>query len=190
MKDKVKQGAFKKKKKKTLEGTRNPKHHSEPVQRRGESDKSFLRRVNIACETAMQEAEFEKKYGVEIKKNPETGKVEEIVKKKKDEIDILMKKARKDGTKKIKKKPKKNITEPRLTKAEKRKLKLKVKKETKLMGKVDGFDKYKDNVKFGEIVHAPPSLALPKKGADILAARVRKINLIFHVFNCFVSAWC
>lgn len=169
----MKSGAFTKKKK-THREAKKPKNPTEPVQRRGESDKSFLRRVNTACETALQEADFEKKFGVEIKKNPETGKVEEIVKKKKDEIDILMRKARKEDGKKIKKKPKKTVTEPRLTKAEKRKLKLKVKKEKKLLGKVDDFDKYKDTVKFGEIAHAPPSLAVPKKLATKLVAKVRR----------------
>lgn len=89
-----------------------------------------------------------------------------------------MQKARKQQTdKKVKKKKKVDVTEPRLTKSEKRKLKLKVKKEKKLMSKVDDFDKYKDNVKFGEVVHKPPTLPLPKKGGEKVVARVRKRDI-------------
>lgn len=192
LKDKVKSGAYAKKKKKPTGEAKTPKNPPEPVQRRGESDKSFLRRVNITCETAMQEAEFEKRFGVEIKKNPKTGRVEEIVKKKKDEIDILMRKARKETGKKVKKKSKKSVSaEPRLTKSEKRKVKLKVKKEQKLLGKVDDFDKFKDVVKFGEIVHQPPSLTLPKKRVTKLAAKVRKNDggrvVIFFITKHFFS---
>lgn len=159
------------------------------MQRKGESDQSFLRRLDNVCETAMQEAAFAKKYRVEIKKNPETGKVEEIIKKKKDEIDVLMHKARKEGDKNVKKKRKQKNNEVRLTKAEKRKLKLKEKKEKKLLGKVDEFDRYKDNVKFGEIVHAPPSLKLPKKGGDKLIPRVRCLikNRLYYRSKCVLS---
>lgn len=150
----------------------NKINYVEPVQRRGESDESFLRRVNNACEIAMQEASFEKKYGVEIKKDPNTGKVEKIVKREKNEIDLLMQKMRKDSKKKVIKKPKNGVIELRLTKAEKRKNKLKEKKERKSLEKIDDFDSYKDSVEFGEIVHAPPSLLLPKKGSKKVAARV------------------
>lgn len=173
LKEKTKSGVFTKKKKQVLKDVDlKSNNKQEFVQRRGESDKSLLRRVELACESAIQEAAFEKKYGVEIKKNPETGKVVDIVKRKKDEIDVLMRKARKEKLKPAKKIVKKIITEPRLTKAEKRKRKLKEKKEKKLQGEVNDFDKYKDNVKFGEIVHAPPNLVLPKKGAKTLVARV------------------
>lgn len=173
LKEKTKSGVFTKKKKHVLkEGDLKPNKKPDFVQRRGESNKSLLRRVELACESAIQEASFERKYGVEIKKNPETGKVVDIVKRKKDEIDILMRKARKEKGKPQKKTVKKVTTEPRLTKAEKRKQKLKEKKEKKLQGQVNDFDKYKDNVKFGEIVHEPPNLILPKKGAKALAARV------------------
>lgn len=176
LKQKVKSGAFTKKKKKTPKGDGDgPKKHKklEFVQRRGETDQSFVRRVHLACETVIQEAAFEKKYGVEIKKNPETGKVEGIVKSKRAKIDELMKSARKEGDKKVKRKPLNKIGEPRLPKTERRKLKLKEKKQKKLKAKVDEFDKYKDNVKFGEIVHEPPNLSPLKKGGERVAPRVR-----------------
>lgn len=171
----MKNGAFTKKKKKSLKqnDVRNSKRaKSELIQRQGESDKSFLRRATVACETAIQEAAFEKKYNVEIKKNPETGQVEKVIKKKRDEIDELMQKARKAKDKKVKKPKKKIAIEPRLTKTEKRKLKLKEKKEKKLKGKANDFDSYKDSVKFGEIVHEPPNLVLPKKADTKLVPRV------------------
>lgn len=44
-------------------------------QRRGESDKRFIHRVSLVCQSVIKEAAFEKKYGVEIKRNPETFKV-------------------------------------------------------------------------------------------------------------------
>lgn len=44
-------------------------------QGRKESEKQFLYRVNQVCKSVIKEAAFEKKYGVDVKRNPETGKV-------------------------------------------------------------------------------------------------------------------
>ncbi|KAJ8959027.1 hypothetical protein NQ318_022281 [Aromia moschata] len=51
---------------------------------------------------------------------------------------------------------------PKLTKSQKWQLKKKEKKMKK-SSKVNEFEKYQDQVKFGEIVHAPPTLVAPKK---------------------------
>lgn len=183
LKEKTKSGAFAKKKK-AAKDKEVKTNKQDLVQRRGESDKSFLNRVERACQTVIQEAEFQKKYGVEIKKNPKTGQVEQIVKRKRDEIDELMQKARKNKSKTVKKTVKKDEGAPtRLTKVEKRKEKLKQKKEKKLKRNVDEFEKYKDSVKFGETVHAPPNLMLPKKGAHKIVPRVRKSQLFLNKTN-------
>lgn len=42
---------------------------------KGESDKHFLFRIQQACDTVIREKAFENKYGVEIKRNPNTGEV-------------------------------------------------------------------------------------------------------------------
>lgn len=45
------------------------------IQRPGETDRSFLHRIHLDCETIMKEKAFEDKYKVTIKKDPVTGKV-------------------------------------------------------------------------------------------------------------------
>lgn len=163
LKQKAKSGEFVKKKNKT------PKKHSQFEQKRGESDSAYLFRVKRACNAAIQEAAFEKKYGVQVKRNPETGKVEEVIKRKPDEIDELMRKARKQKCKRKKEKV------PELTKAERRKKKLQVKKEKKMENDIDEFKCFKDEVKFGEVVHQPPNLMIPKKGEAKIVPRVSVI---------------
>lgn len=63
---------------------------------------------------------------------------------------------------------KKNKTEnknegPRLTKSQKWSLKKKLKKMKKKSQTTDDFQQYKDEVKFGETVHAPPTLVTPRR---------------------------
>lgn len=65
----------------------------------------------------------------------------------------------KDKSKKKKKEP----TEPKLTKYQKKREKLKAKKQSRLLSNTDEFERYKDSVKFGEVAHAPPSLVAPRK---------------------------
>lgn len=79
-----------------------------------------------------------------------------------------MKKARKE--KKLKGKKKKVDPEPKLTKAQKRNIKLKEKKQNRLENNTDEFERYRDSVKFGEVAHAPPTLVLPKKAANAQVA--------------------
>ncbi|XP_050498003.1 coiled-coil domain-containing protein 137 [Diabrotica virgifera virgifera] len=145
------------------------------VQLPGETDRAFVHRMNRICTETVKEAEFEDKYGVDIKRN-EDGEVEEVVKRQKDELELLLKKAKKkkikeekDGKKK-KKKKKDKPEAPRLSKWQKRKKKLDEKQQRKENVNVDEFKEYKDHVKFGEIAHAPPSLIAPRRAEKLQSA--------------------
>jgi hypothetical protein len=62
------------------------------------------------------------------------------------------------------KKLKKRAAEPKSNKNERKKQKLKEMKKVKLEKNQDDFERFQDNVKFGEIVHAPPAIkTLPRK---------------------------
>lgn len=89
--------------------------------------------------------------------------IEDVVKADKDELLEYVKKARKD--KKPKKKKRANVA-PKLTKSEKRKLKLMEKKQRKENDNID-FETRKDEIKFGETVHEPPTLILPRHADKI-----------------------
>ncbi|KAJ8923303.1 hypothetical protein NQ315_001861 [Exocentrus adspersus] len=186
LKDKVKSGHFKvlKKKKKPAQEPNKIKNddtkNTEFLQLPNESNKEYLNRVNKFCRNVTKEAEFENKYGVDIKRN-EAGEVS-IVKRPQDELEVLIKKAKKEKkTKKIKKKKVANAS-PKLTKSQKWALK---KKEKKLKKKkvdnsenVDNFESARDTVKFGEVVHAPPTLTVPKKIQQVLPKTPGQKNLL------------
>ncbi|XP_057323459.1 coiled-coil domain-containing protein 137 [Microplitis mediator] len=144
----------------------NPKAKPEKVvpvfsQRPGESDSKFWHRVNGETQMYLKEAEFENKFNVQVVRDPVTGKVEGLQKKPKDEIDELLKLKMKH--KNIGKKKKvKTVTEPKLTKVQKRKLKMQVKKDKKLLKCTDDLI-VKDKVEFGEVAHAPPEIKIKPK---------------------------
>lgn len=157
----------------------------------GESDKSFMVRVNEMVKTVLKESAFEDKYGVKVQRSSVTGEVEGVVKRPKDELDEMIKEAKQKQ--KNKKGKKKKNDEPRLTKSQKKQKKLNEKKEKKAMLKSVDFDNYKDTVEFGDIVHEPPTLSAPKKVAKLnQASRVSKysIQVIYlkPIFNAFFSA--
>lgn len=138
-------------------------------QKPGESKYVFWNRVNRETHNFLSETQFEKKYDVQIKRNAETGEVEGIEKRPKDELDDLVKmKMKHKNTKKKKKKT--SQVEPKLSKVEKKKHKLDVKKAIKLQEKADIFEPTRDTVAFGEIVHGPPEFtAKPSKAHKIIA---------------------
>ncbi|XP_043280540.1 coiled-coil domain-containing protein 137 [Venturia canescens] len=153
-------------------GSQNPTMHpnakpekSVPIfnQNPGESNSDFWNRVNRETHLFLNETTFEKKYNVEIKRNPETGDIEGVQKAPKDEIDELMKlqmKYKNIGKKKKKKNLKSSEIEPKLTKVQKRKLKLKMRKEKKDQDKIDNSYSIREKIEFGDIAHAPPDLKL------------------------------
>lgn len=94
----------------------------------------------------------------------------DVVKRPKDELELIIKKIKKEKKeKKMKKKKLKDNKDggkddlPRLTKSQKWALKKKQKKLKKKSQNFDEFQNYKDEVKFGETVHAPPTLVTPRK---------------------------
>uniref|UniRef100_V5GGF6 Coiled-coil domain-containing protein n=1 Tax=Anoplophora glabripennis TaxID=217634 RepID=V5GGF6_ANOGL len=130
-------------------------------QQPNESDRTFLFRVNKICENVRREAAFADKYGVEIKRDA-AGEVK-VVKREKDELELLIKKVKKEKAKKKTKKKNVESDSPKLTKSQKWEKKKKEKKLQKRLKSADEFEPVKDTVKFGEIAHAPPTLTLPKK---------------------------
>lgn len=183
LKERVKDGKIYKKKSKKknkkheliVMGSQNPKlAHPKarpekvvPVfaQKPNESGAAFVNRVNSEAQAFVNETIFEDKYGVEVKRNPDTGNIEGLSKRSKDEIDELMRlKAKHKNTSKKKKKK----TEPvvKLSKAQKRKKKLDTKKAKKLQDDIDEFKVFRETVQFGDVVHAPPELKIRPKKAD------------------------
>nr|AEE61627.1 unknown [Dendroctonus ponderosae] len=175
LKNRAKQGLFNKKQKKKEKSAQKPKiskgKPEKPLpkfeRRPGESDWIFKRRMNRICQDVIRETAFEDKYNVDIKRN-EDGEVEGVEKRPKDELQVLMKKVRKENkeakTKKKKKKPRAD-SEPKLTKSQKWALKQAEKKRKKQLA-TDQDHSYlpqKEQIKFGEIVHAPPSLVAPRR---------------------------
>lgn len=190
LKNKVKNGKIVKKKKKksnrgliTLGAQNNklphPKARPEkaiPIfnQKYGETPEAFLRRVNRETENFLHETQFENKYNVQVKRNTETGVIEGIEKRPKDEIEEMLKLKSKHKNIKKKKKVKKPEDEVKLTKNQKRKKKLEMKKDKKLQDDIDEFKTFRDNVAFGEVAHAPPELKIhPKKIDKSDSARVK-----------------
>nr|CAD7441827.1 unnamed protein product [Timema bartmani] len=122
----------------------------------GESDQSFLWRVDHACKEVIAEAKFEKKFGVDVKRDIYTGAVIGVTKKPKDELSKIMMEGN-TGKKKRELKPKNILSQ--VNKHKRSKLKLSKKNDLK----EDRFSSYQDEVKFGEVVHGPPDLTAPRK---------------------------
>ncbi|XP_014213619.1 coiled-coil domain-containing protein 137 [Copidosoma floridanum] len=135
-------------------------------QRPDESPEKFYHRISRETEAFVKETQFETKYNVDVKRNPETGEIKGVDKRFKDNIDKIedLKKKHKNVGKR------KKLTDadghPKLTKAQKKKQKVLEKKQED--EEILDFDRFKDKVEFGDIVHAPPELKLPRN--------VNKIN--------------
>lgn len=128
-------------------------------QQSGENQYQFWQRVNRETHNFIKETEFETKYNVEVKRNAETGDIEGVVKKPKDELSELEKLRAKH--KNVKKKKKKKVDVERtvkLSKAQKKREKLLKKREKRDQDDIDEFKTFKDKVEFGDVVHAPPQL--------------------------------
>ncbi|CAG2057420.1 unnamed protein product, partial [Timema podura] len=118
--------------------------------------------VNIArlradtMKEVIAEAKFEKKFGVDVKRDIYTGAVIGVTKKPKDELSKIMMEGN-TGKKKRELKPKNILSQ--VNKHKRSKLKLSKKNDLK----EDRFSSYQDEVKFGEVVHGPPDLTAPRK---------------------------
>ncbi|XP_017888127.1 coiled-coil domain-containing protein 137 [Ceratina calcarata] len=146
----------------------------------GESEQRFLYRVNRDTHAFINETAFEKKFSVQVNRNPVTGKIEGLSNCEQSELEkIEMLRAKHRNIKKKKKKS--NPDAPKMTKSEKRKEKLKLKKQKQFEENVDEFDRFKDRVEFGEIVHEPPQLNVRPKSADAIStSKPGKKHLLLH----------
>lgn len=189
LKEKMKnQPEIKKKKRKrgkliSLEPSSMPKLHpkakpekSVPIfkQRPNENASRFMQRVNRETEDFLKETAFEKKFKVEVKRNPKTGQVIGIEKAQKDEVEEMMK--LKSKHKNIGKK--KSSTFEHLSKSQKRKNKLLLKKEKKEENEMSDGLQVREQIKFGEFAQEPPKLPLPRKAEKANSVKVKK--LIFN----------
>ena len=156
-------------------------------QKLGESGDRFLHRINRATHAFINETLFERKYDVQVNRNPETGKIEGLLKCEEtnlDKIEMLRMKHRN-----IRKKKKKK-DEAKMTKSEKRKGKLKLKKQKQMKERVDEFNNFKDQVKFGEVAHEPPQLKVRSKYANAVSGNkvyfvpyIVSFNLATHLIT-------
>lgn len=163
----------------------HPKARPEKVvpifqQRPGETEQRFLHRVNRDTQVFINEFTFEKKYDVQVNRNPETGKIEGVSKCEQTELDKI--EMLKSNHKNIKRKKKNSdINKVKMTKTEKKKEKLKLKKEKQMEEKLDEFDNFKDQVEFGEVVHEPPQLKIKPKNANAInTSKPGKKNLLLY----------
>ncbi|KDR24303.1 uncharacterized protein LOC110827341 [Zootermopsis nevadensis] len=128
------------------------------AQKPGETDSQFLHRIDEACHQVIQEAKFEAKYGVDINVDPVTGEVS-VTKQPRDEVDEI--------EHSMHKKQNKNNPGRKSSKNLRKKQKLEEVKTVKLDKNQDDFERFQDNVKFGETVHAPPTIkAVPRKAGS------------------------
>ncbi|XP_046394111.1 coiled-coil domain-containing protein 137 [Ischnura elegans] len=135
-------------------------------QKKGESDDHFLHRVERLCQNMIKETKFEKKFGVEVHRNPTSGVIEEVTKCNEDELD-----RGKIIPKKLASKVFVNVKRSKAKKA--------VKKLSKIEKQQSDFGHLRDEVKFGEVVHQPPTLKVfPKKTQNKANGRPGQKDLI------------
>ncbi|XP_054727975.1 coiled-coil domain-containing protein 137 [Anastrepha obliqua] len=153
-------------------------------QLREETDEDYLKRVNRITAQSLREAQYEAKYGVNVIRNPKTGEIS-ISKKPKNEIDELLKEKqkkrgkRKSASNKEQDKPVKPLN-PEIAR-ELIKQAIKEDKEEKVKAKSEVEEYKQDIVRFGEVVHAPPTLStLPRRAqkSETVPRPGKKSNLL------------
>lgn len=154
-----------------LDGNAGPVY----IQAAGESDRSFMQRVNKVVQEVIKESSFSERYKVNIKRNQETGEVEKVEKREKDPLELFseqLKKEKKESKgKKKKKKLEENASKEQISNTQKKTRKLKLKKELKRKDVIEDLVEVRhEHVKFGEVAHAPPTLVKPKKVAKSMNA--------------------
>lgn len=175
--------------------TLHPKARPEKVvpmfqQEPGESGQHFLHRVSKDTHAFLKETAFEEKYGVQVKRDPETGLIQGLTKNK-DNIEGLRANHKNTGKKKATREGAKA-----LTKKERRKLQLRLKRKKRQMDDGDEFGGLQDKVAFGEVAHEPPRLQFKKKEvavgerkpenlllSSLLEATPRKVAAASKVIN-------
>ncbi|XP_060520706.1 uncharacterized protein LOC132698563 [Cylas formicarius] len=173
LKNKVKKGLFNKVNKAHRDKKVTPKKFRgrpekpipEFIQNPGESDRAFKNRVNQVCQEIIREAAFEDKYKIDVKRN-QHGEVEGIAKRPKDELEELVKNARKGKTGKKNQKRTNQDKGQKLSKSQKWAMKKTEKKKKKKLDLHENSGPQKEIIKFGEVAHAPPNLIVPKKAKN------------------------
>ncbi|XP_061389396.1 uncharacterized protein LOC133324572 [Musca vetustissima] len=148
----------------------------------GEDDVEYLKRVNRITSASLKEAQYEAKYGVKVVRDPKTGAIS-IKKKPPNEIDELLKQKRKGGKAGGKKKPEKDVKpiDPKLAKQLIKQAIQEDEEERKQETSKETREYQRDVIKFGEIVHAPPTaLTLPRKAekSETVPRPGKKNNLL------------
>ncbi|KAL7744042.1 hypothetical protein ACLKA6_001271 [Drosophila palustris] len=159
--------------------------HANIKQLADETDEDYLRRVNRITSASLKEAQYEAKYGVNVIRNPTTGEIT-LQKRPKNEIDELLKQKQKERRqqKNGRKKTNGTVKNPMDAKTSKELIK-RAFKEADVEDDEEvaaAPTEYKRDVfKFGETVHAPPTLkTLPRKASknETVPRPGRKSNLL------------
>lgn len=178
LKAEAKQGPIKRPKPKEdvpKEPKRPYKELPEFTPRRGEKPKNFLNRVNSETTANLKEAQFEAKYNVDVVRDD---KGELKVKKRSEETMLDM-----DGKNKGKPNAKPIGIKKRKERFDKKKLKREKKQKIREELQSEKNQMYKqDDIKFGEICHAPPQLKVIPRLAEKheTVARPGKKALLLH----------
>ncbi|KAK5641198.1 hypothetical protein RI129_009745 [Pyrocoelia pectoralis] len=138
---------------------------------KGESNREYLNRVESICDDII-----EQNQNLDVNRSAKTGEIENFFEK--DEDEVLNKKKRKNDATLKKMKKLEGLLKPKMTKSQKRKMKrLQKEQERASLKEIDFVSK--DDVKFGEVVHAPPDLVIPRRALkEEGASRPGKKNLL------------
>lgn len=119
-----------------------------------------MKRVNRVTKDSVEEAKFEAKYGVEVVRDKKTGEIK-LKKRPPNEIDERLK----QNVANLKKKGKvtKSVVIPTDERKKLVKAMMKEKRQKDSETKASVVEEFKrDDIKFGEVVHAPPQLTVPR----------------------------
>lgn len=134
-----------------------------------------MRRVNRVTDESVEEAKFEAKYGVEVVRNKKTGEIK-LKKRPPNEIDEQLKQNAINAKRKGKA-PSVVIPAEERKKLAKAMVQEKKKQKASESTKESAVEEFKrDEVKFGEVVQAPPQLSAPRFAQK--AETVPRVNTI------------
>lgn len=132
-----------------------------------------MRRVNRVTKESVEESKFEAKYGVEVVKNAKTGEIK-LKKRPPNEIDEQLKQNVANLRKG--KKGKAPIVIPAAERKKLVKAMIQERKQKEIESKTPAIQEYKrDEVRFGEVVSAPPQLTVPRLAKK--AETVPRVNM-------------
>lgn len=144
-----------------------------------------MRRVNRITEESVEEAKFEAKYGVEVVRNKKTGEIK-LKKRPPNEIDERLKQNAANAKRKGKAPPAALVI-PAEERKKLAKAMLQEKKKEKESEKGPAIDEFKrDEIKFGEVVQAPPQLSVPRLAQK--AETVPRVNMNSWNFQLFMDS--